>query len=134
MTPEFYERVCRICYEALQHEAPRRSSFLDRACAGDASLRREVETMLAHEGRLESSLATPAVILAANQLAEVPEAPNEILPSEGRMMNGVRPIPSETLAESFAPGVTLGGRYLIDKELGRGGVCAVFLARDRKLH
>ena len=25
-----------------------------------------------------------------------------------------------------------GGRYLIDKELGRGGVCAVFLARDQK--
>jgi hypothetical protein len=34
MTPEFYERVCRICYDALQHEAPQRSSFLDRACAG----------------------------------------------------------------------------------------------------
>ena len=128
MTPEFYERVCRICYDALQHEAPQRSSFLDRACAGDASLRMEVETMLAYEGRLESFLATPAVILAANQLAEVPEAPNDILPSEGRMMNGASPIPSETLAESFAQGVTLGGRYLIDKELGRGGVCAVFLA------
>ena len=39
-----------------------------------------------------------------------------------------------TLGESFEPGVTLGGRYLIDKELGRGGVCAVFLARDQKLH
>jgi serine/threonine protein kinase len=134
MTPEFYERVCRICYEALQHEAPRRSSFLDRACAGDASLRKEVETMLAYEGRLESFLATPAVILAANQLAEVGEAPNEILQSDDQRMNGARPIPSETLAETFAPGVTLGGRYLIDKELGRGGVCAVFLARDRKLH
>jgi serine/threonine protein kinase len=134
MTPEFYERVCRICYDALQHEAPQRSSFLDRACAGDASLRREVETMLAYEGRLESFLATPAVILAANQLAEVPEEPNEILPSDDQRMNGARPIPSETLAGSFAPGVTLGGRYLIDKELGRGGVCAVFLARDRKLH
>jgi tRNA A-37 threonylcarbamoyl transferase component Bud32 len=134
MTPEFYERVCRICYDALQHEAPRRSSFLDRACAGDASLRGEVETMLAHEGRLESFLATPALIVAANQLAEAPEEPNEILPSDDRRMNGARPIPPETLAESFAPGVTLGGRYLIDKELGRGGVCAVFLARDRKLH
>ena len=134
MTPEFYERVCRICYDALQHEAPQRSSFLDRACAGDASLRREVETMLAYEGRLEGFLATPALIVAANQLAEVQEEPKEILPSDDQRMNGGGPIPSETLAESFAPGVTLGGRYLIDKELGRGGVCAVFLARDRKLH
>jgi serine/threonine protein kinase len=134
LTPEFYERVCRICYDALQHEAPRRSSFLDRACAGDASLRREVETMLAYEERLESFLATPALIVAANQLAEAPVASNEILPSDDQGMNGARPVPPETLAESFAPGVTLGGRYLIDKELGRGGVCAVFLARDRKLH
>ncbi|HMB28172.1 MAG TPA: protein kinase, partial [Blastocatellia bacterium] len=134
MTPEFYERVCRICYDALQHEAPQRSSFLDRACAGDASLRREVETMLAYEGRLESFLAAPALTVAANQLAEAPEEPNEILPSGDRRMNGAGPIPSETLAEFFAPGVTLGGRYLIDRELGRGGVCAVFLARDQKLH
>jgi len=88
MTPEFYERVCRICYDALQHEAPHRSSFLDRACAGDASLRMEVETMLAYEGRLESFLATPAVIVAANQLAEAPDEPNEILPSGDQRTNG----------------------------------------------
>jgi tRNA A-37 threonylcarbamoyl transferase component Bud32 len=90
--------------------------------------------MLAYEGRLESFLAAPALIVAANQLAEAPEEPNEIHPSDARRVNGAGPTPSETLAESFAPGVTLGGRYLIDKELGRGGVCAVFLARDRKLH
>ncbi len=134
MTPEFYERVCRICYDALQLEERQRSSFLDHACAGDASLRKEVETMLAYEGRLDSFLATPALIVAANQLAEAPEAPNAIPLSGDQRMNGACPILPEILAESFAPGVTLGGRYLIDKELGRGGICAVFLARDRKLH
>jgi hypothetical protein len=134
MTPEFYERVCQICYESLQHEAGQRSIFLDRACAGDALLRMEVETMLAYEGRVESFLATPALIVAAKQLAEVQEVKNAILLSGDQRMNGACPIPSEVLAEAFAPGMTLGGRYLVDKELGRGGICAVFLARDLKLH
>jgi serine/threonine protein kinase len=134
MTPELYERVCQVCYEALQCEEPRRSSFLDLACGGDALLRKEVETMLANEGRVESFLATPALIVTANKMAEVQEALNEILLSGDQRVNGDCPPLSERLAESFAPGVMLGGRYLIDKELARGGVCAVFLAHDRKLH
>jgi serine/threonine protein kinase len=109
MTPELYEQVCRICYDSLQIEVDRRSSFLDQACAGDALLRREVEAMLAYEGQAESFLDTPALLIAANHAAGL-------------------------LAESFVPGITLDGRYLIDKELGHGGICAVLLARDRKLH
>jgi serine/threonine protein kinase len=134
MTPELYERVCQVCYEALQCEAPRRPSFLDRACGGDALLRKEVETMLVNEGRVESFLATPALVVTANKMAEIQEPPNEILLSGDQRANDDGQNLSERLSDSFAPGVTLGGRYLIDKELGRGGTCAVFLARDQKLH
>ena len=36
--------------------------------------------------------------------------------------------------QSLAPGGRLKGRYMIERELGRGGVGVVFLARDERLH
>ncbi|MCI0387313.1 MAG: hypothetical protein MOB07_00870 [Acidobacteria bacterium] len=51
MTPERYAQACQICYDALELEAGQRADFLDRACAGDATLRRKVEEMLAIKGR-----------------------------------------------------------------------------------
>jgi serine/threonine-protein kinase len=37
------------------------------------------------------------------------------------------------LASSFAPGMVLQGRYVLDRELGRGGMGMVFLGRDNRL-
>lgn len=38
-----------------------------------------------------------------------------------------------TSSQELYPGLTLGGRYLIERELGRGGVGIVYLARDQQL-
>ncbi|HKX32815.1 MAG TPA: protein kinase [Blastocatellia bacterium] len=130
MTPELYERVYQICHEVLRLEVGQRAAFLDQACAGNAVLRREVEAMLAYEEREENLITGPALDQEVEALQIDPTAIME----GDRTTNDDHSSPPELSDETFAPGVMLGGRYLIEKELGHGGVCAVFLARDQKLH
>jgi serine/threonine protein kinase len=140
VTPEFYEQVCQICYSALQLEAGQRPSYLDQACGADESLRAEVEAMLAQEGRVESFLATPALralpamVEAVNQAEYSLAVKSAALQGRDQSPDDVWTSPSEGYSGFFAPGATLGERYLIERVLGRGGTCAVFLARDCKLH
>jgi serine/threonine protein kinase/tetratricopeptide (TPR) repeat protein len=133
MTPERYEQVFQICNDALQVEADKRAAFLDRACDGNASLRREVEALLANEGRAESFLNAPALAVAAELAAEGLIWEKTTLPSNDRQSNDAYSSPPETRVEPFAPGLILDGRYVIEKELEQGGIGVVYLAHDRKL-
>ncbi|MCX6633934.1 MAG: protein kinase [Acidobacteria bacterium] len=49
MTPERYRQVQAILDAALELDAAERAALLDRECAGDAELRREAESLLAHD-------------------------------------------------------------------------------------
>ena len=44
-----FERVMNVVDRALDLEQTDRAAFLDRACAGDAKLRRQVETLLGQD-------------------------------------------------------------------------------------
>ena len=44
---ERWQRVEQIYRQALDRESPAREALLDEACAGDAALRHEVESLLA---------------------------------------------------------------------------------------
>ena len=64
MTPQRARDVERICQAALEQEPSARAAFLVEACAGDDGLRREVESLLAHESGAIDFLSTPAVAVA----------------------------------------------------------------------
>src|SRR5271157_2592001 len=64
MNSERWQRVKQLLDEALAIESSARLAFLDRVCAGDTELRREVESLLAsHELAGTNFLKNPAVDL-----------------------------------------------------------------------
>jgi len=50
MDPERWRRIEQVYHSALERGAAEREGFLIEACQGDANLRREVESLLEHNG------------------------------------------------------------------------------------
>ena len=112
MTPERWQKVEEIFEAAADLEPQARPAFLDEMCDGDAGLRREVESLLAHQqpsGRLISTMVKDA----AQLLRRAPS------------FNG-----NET---RFIPGTILAERYRVVGQLGKGGMGEVYRADDLKL-
>ena len=107
MTPERRQRIERIYHAARDRDASQRAAFLDGACAGDESLRLEVESLLARGQNAERTLAAPAVETTARAILE-PAAPSLI----GRRL----------------------GTHEVLSLLGAGGMGQVYRARDTKLN
>ena len=73
MTPERWRQVEEIAHAARSRVESERVPFLVHACAGDEALRREVESLLAHQASARGSLSGPDVasdgssVIVANQ-------------------------------------------------------------------
>lgn len=63
MTPERWQQVEKIFQSALEREPAERAAFLDEGCAGDPSLRSEVESLIAAHGEA-GSFIEPSSFLA----------------------------------------------------------------------
>jgi serine/threonine protein kinase/predicted negative regulator of RcsB-dependent stress response len=61
MKPERWRKVEEVFQSALERDEQEREAFLDQACAGDASLRREVESLIAADEQAGSFIDAPSL-------------------------------------------------------------------------
>ena len=54
MSDQRWRRIEEICHDALEHVPDHRAAFVREACAGDAALCVEVESLLANQSRAEA--------------------------------------------------------------------------------
>ena len=65
-----WQKVSQLCHDALMLDTADRAAFLEKACAGDAALRQEVDSLLACSVLADEGFESPAWEVVARLLAD----------------------------------------------------------------
>lgn len=107
MTPERYQQIEHLFHQALRHDPESRAQYLFEACAEDAELRLEVESLIDAHEKAKTFMAGLASEL-------VPTIPPE---------DKTQPLPNRQF-----------GRFKVNRLIGVGGMGEVYAAEDTRLH
>ncbi|MGC2548608.1 MAG: protein kinase [Candidatus Sulfotelmatobacter sp.] len=113
MKPERWSKIESIFHKALEADESRRGAVIEESCAGDAELRREVESLLAHHSDSASFIEKPAFADQVNT-------------------NRALSAPTAAAPRPDLKGVAV-GHYRILEEIGFGGMGVVYKAEDSRL-
>src|SRR5438128_281633 len=103
MTPERWQQVKQIFQSAIERPPSERDGFISQACADDAALRSEVESLISSHDQAGDSIEAIAAEAATEMFAD--EQAGRIV---GKQI----------------------GHYQVLSPIGRGGMGEVFLAQD----
>ena len=111
MTPERWQQVKAVVEQALEREPDERELFLDDTCKNDLALRQEVDSLLKADAGASGYLEPPTAAAA--------------------LAGAEHPVADSDFIEHLQAG--LGPAYVIERELGGGGMSRVFVAQETAL-
>ena len=120
MNPQKWKKVKSVFSQTLNLPSDQRPAFLERVCAGDAELRREIEHLLKSYNENDSFLEHSAVEEIAGKILERKDEDGDFAFTREKT--------------DFEPGTVLNGRYEVIRQLGKGGMGEVYLANDSKIN
>src|SRR5213593_3882848 len=107
MNPEHWQKLDELFHAALVREPGVRAAYIAEACAGNAELRQELESLLAHHEQAKSFIESPAYAVTAETILD-----DELLPP--------------LIGRKFGP-------YQVLSLLGQSGMGEIYLALDGEL-